>query len=166
MPNKAETSEKRIRSFYGQNSTAQSHKYRLFFFLVASPLLRKSVRKESKLVQTKKRYISFHYRPFVWINFDFSWLNNSRLFFCLPMAFQNLLFYHRSPSAFFSISSFYRNLLFYCITNKPRKRSFLSYMLFIFLTPHISFSFCIVSTSWQGYHLPSTSSTFADIFFI
>ena len=26
LPNKTETSEKRIRSFYGQNSTAQSHK--------------------------------------------------------------------------------------------------------------------------------------------
>ena len=31
LPSKAETSQKRMRSFYGQNSTAQSHKMGLFF---------------------------------------------------------------------------------------------------------------------------------------
>ena len=31
LPNKTETSEKRIRSFYGQNSTAQSHKIQQIF---------------------------------------------------------------------------------------------------------------------------------------
>ena len=31
LPNKAETSEKAVRSFYGQNSTAQSHKMGYFF---------------------------------------------------------------------------------------------------------------------------------------
>ena len=31
LPNKAETSQKRMRSFYGQNSTAQSHKIGYFF---------------------------------------------------------------------------------------------------------------------------------------
>ena len=30
LPNKAETSEKAVRSFYGQNSTAQSHKIGYF----------------------------------------------------------------------------------------------------------------------------------------
>ena len=33
LPNKTETSEKRTRSFYGQNSTAQSHKMGLIFLL-------------------------------------------------------------------------------------------------------------------------------------
>ena len=36
LPNKTETSEKRIRSFYGQNSTAQSHKMGWFFYWLFS----------------------------------------------------------------------------------------------------------------------------------
>ena len=40
--------------------------------------LDKSLRKESKMVQTKKQHALFDNCPFVCINFDFSWLNKAR----------------------------------------------------------------------------------------
>ena len=43
-----------------------------YFFLY------KSLRKESKMVQTKKQHALFDNCPFVCINFDFSWLNKAR----------------------------------------------------------------------------------------
>ena len=41
-------------------------------------LIIKSLRKESKMVQTKKQHAIFDNCPFVCINFDFSWLNKAR----------------------------------------------------------------------------------------
>ena len=100
---------------YGSSKNAAEHflrPRRLFHFLYCSFSLfvclnqpfqwashlpaAKLIRKESKLVQTKKRYFAFHYRPFVWINFDFSWLNNSRLFFTCLWGFNLLCFASKS----------------------------------------------------------------------
>ena len=48
----------------------------------------KSLRKESKVVQTKKQLWSFDNCPFVCISFDFSWLNKGASGQPLYMGFQ------------------------------------------------------------------------------
>ena len=48
------------------------------YLITLRQLIAKPLRKESKMVQTKKQHALFDNCPFVCINFDFSWLNKAR----------------------------------------------------------------------------------------
>ena len=58
LPNKAETSEKAVRSFYGQNSTAESHKMEYFLGTLFSIVCTQSGLKTFVAAVSSKRYKS------------------------------------------------------------------------------------------------------------
>ena len=58
LPNKAETSEKAVRSFYGQNSTAQSHKMEYFLGVLLPIVFVQSGLKTFAVAVSSKRYKS------------------------------------------------------------------------------------------------------------
>ena len=58
LPNKAETSEKAVRSFYGQNSTAQSYKMEYFLGTLFSIVCTQSGLKTFVAAVSSKRYKS------------------------------------------------------------------------------------------------------------